>query len=263
MAWKVPFRDFLPGHSLGPGWASALTRPPGQMPCAAHDLPKCAQWPWSRGWQAEVPDLCSQGPSLPPGAPRLRTSRQRRHAHPPPELETTALPGGVTGTRANLCTCLALGLVIRQARHKIREKGTRPKSDRVGALLKPPGLCSPGPQGGDSRQSEGAALPGCQAPVPLRTSWGARQERLGCTVTAGGAGAPEVAWGRRVLWSVAGVGAGVSGNHRKTFRTGPRVAQWSPRGCCRGYGVSHRGWIWPVGLSLTVFCIRLENNCHD
>ena len=103
-------RLFLLGHSLGPGWASALTRPPGQVPCAARDLPKCAQWPWSRGWQAEVPDLCSQGPSLPPGAPRLRTSRQRRHAHPTPELETTALPRGVTGTRANLCTCLACAL---------------------------------------------------------------------------------------------------------------------------------------------------------
>lgn len=90
-------------------------------------------------------------------------------------------------TRANLYTCLACAL-------EIREKGTRSKSDRVSALLKPPGLCSPGPQGGDSRQSQGAALPGCQAPLPLRTSWAARPERLGCTVMAlEEQGAPEVA----------------------------------------------------------------------
>lgn len=90
-------------------------------------------------------------------------------------------------TRANLYTCLACAL-------EIREKGTRSKSDRVSALLKLSGLCSPGPQGGDSRQSQGAALPGCQAPLPLRTSWAARPERLGCTVMAlEEQGAPEVA----------------------------------------------------------------------
>ena len=156
--------------------------------------------------------------------------------------------------------------MIRQVHHKIREKGTRPKSDRVGALLKLPGLCSPGPQGGDSRQSEGAALPGCQAPSPLHTSWGARPERLGCTVTAGGAGAPEAAVGQACpvvshhgMRRGGGRGVrGLAGRH-----SGPRAAHWSPRGCCRGYKGSHRSWIWPVGLSLTVFRIRLENNCHN
>ena len=91
-------------------------------------------------------------------------------------------------------------------------------------------------------------LAGCQAPPPLRTSWAARPERLGRTVTAlEERGAPEAAVEQACpvvshhgMWG----GGGVSGNHRKTCRTGPRVARWSLTGCCRGYGVSHLGWIW-------------------
>ena len=36
-----------------------------------------------------------------------------------------------------------------------------------------------------------------------------------------------------------------------------------PEGVLQGYRVSRRGWILSVGLTLAVFCIKLENDCHN
>lgn len=105
------------------------------------------------------------------------------------------------GTRANLCMHLACAL-------EIREKGTRSKSDRVGALLKPPGLCSPGPQGRDSRQSQGAALPGWLpgAPAPPHLVGSPPGEAGAHSDGAGGAGGPGGGSG-------AGLSCGQSSRH--------------------------------------------------
>lgn len=96
---------------------------------------------------------------------------------------------------------------------------------------------------------------------PARRGWGAQwlHWRSG--------GPRRQQWGRRVLWSVitacGGGGGGGVWESQEDIQDRSQGDSVVPEGVLQGYELSHRGWIWSVGLTLAVFCIKLENDCHN